>query len=231
METQTHKTTVVLVDDHAIARLGLRAALESDPRINVVAEAATGEQAVTMARLHAPDVLLCDVHLPGQSGIEVARAVKLHLPRTATVLMTGIDDEELLFEAIKIGAAAFLTKDARPEDLCDAVVRAGHGEYLINESVLVRPLVAARVLKQFRSLPDASPEAGPLFVPLSPREIEVLDYIARGNANKEVARALGISDQTVKNHVTSILRKLNVNDRTQAVVYALRRGWIAMPQG
>ena len=121
-------------------------------------------------------------------------------------------------------------KDIRPDEILDGIRRAASGEYLINESVLTRPLVASRVLKQFRDLSMVGQEMEPLFVPLSAREIEVLDYIARGNSNKEIARALKISDQTVKNHITSILRKLAVNDRTQAVVYALRRGWIKMQE-
>ena len=160
--------------------------------------------------------------------MQVAREVKHHLPRTAIVFVTAFDDEGQLFEAIKVGAASYHLKDVRPAELIEGIRRASRGEYLIDESVLTKPLVASRVLKSFRDLSAVEQELEPLFVPLSSREIEVLDYIARGNSNKEIARALGISDQTVKNHITSILRKLAVNDRTQAVVYALQRGWIKM---
>ncbi|HLH74606.1 MAG TPA: response regulator transcription factor [Chloroflexota bacterium] len=224
------KIRVLIADDHPIFRQGIRGILETQPDIDVVGESADGSQAIALARALAPDVVLADVQMPNGDGMEVARTVKLHLPRTAVILLTAYDDEEQLFQAIKVGAAAFFMKDVKPEDLLDGIRRVSAGEYLNNESVLTRPLVASRVLKQFRDLSLVGQEIEPLFVPLSAREIEVLDYIARGNSNKEIARALKISDQTVKNHITSILRKLAVNDRTQAVVYALRRGWIKMQE-
>jgi DNA-binding NarL/FixJ family response regulator len=216
------KIRVLIADDHPIFRQGLRGILEAEPDIDVVGEASDGKQAIALARAVAPDVILVDVHMPNSDGLEVARTVKLHLPRAGIILMTAYDDEEQLFQAIKVGASAFFLKDIRPDEMLDGIRRAAAGEYLINESVLTKPLVASRVLKQFRDLSMVGQEMEPLFVPLSAREIEVLDYIARGNSNKEIARALKISDQTVKNHITSILRKLAVNDRTQAVVYALR---------
>jgi DNA-binding NarL/FixJ family response regulator len=221
---------VLIADDHPIFRQGVRGVLESEADIEVLAEASDGKQAIALARALGPDVVLVDVNMPTVDGVEVARNVKLHLPRTGIVMMTAYDDEEQLFEAIKVGASAFFLKDIRPDELLEGIRRVAVGEYLINESVLTKPLVASRVLKQFRDLTMVSADIEPLFVPLSAREIEVLDYIARGNSNKEIARALKISDQTVKNHITSILRKLAVNDRTQAVVYALRRGWIKMQE-
>lgn len=222
------KIRVLIADDHPIFCQGVKGVLEAEPDIEVVGEASDGKQAISLARAIAPDVILIDVHMPSVDGMEVARSIKLHLPRTGIVLMTAYDDEEQLFQAIKVGASAFYLKDVRPDELLDGIRRVSAGEYLINESVLTKPMVASRVLKQFRELANVGQEMEPLFVPLSAREIEVLDYIARGNSNKEIARALKISDQTVKNHITSILRKLAVNDRTQAVVYALRRGWIKM---
>jgi DNA-binding NarL/FixJ family response regulator len=222
------KIRVLLADDHPIFRQGVHGVLDAAGDIEVVGEAADGKQAVCLAREIEPDVALIDVNLPGVEGMEVARQVRQQLPSTAVILLTTREDEEQLFQAITVGAAAFFAKDVRPHELLDGIRRVCRGEYLINESVLTRPLVASRVLKQFRDLSSADQEVEPLFVPLSAREIEVLDYIARGNSNKEIARALKISDQTVKNHITSILRKLAVNDRTQAVVYALRRGWIKL---
>jgi len=137
-------------------------------------------------------------------------------------------DDEQLFNAIRAGASAYCTKDIEPEQLIDIIVRVARGEYLINEMVLSRPFVASRALDQFRELSRLDRTASGFFSPLTPREIEILDCVARGYSNKEIAQVLNISDQTVKNHITSILRKLQVNDRTQAVIYALRHGWIKL---
>jgi DNA-binding NarL/FixJ family response regulator len=220
---------ILIADSHPIFRQGLRGIVENEPDIEVVGEASDGPEALALARSVSPDVILLDVQLPNDESMTVARTIKLHLPRTGVVLMTAAHDDEQLFQAIKVGASAFYLKDVRPAEVLDGIRRVASGEYLINEKVLEDPHIASRVLKQFRDLSLVDKEVEPLFVPLSGREIEVLDYIARGNSNKEIARALKISDQTVKNHITSILRKLNVNDRTQAVVFALRRGWIRMP--
>ena len=137
----------------------------------------------------------------------------------------------MLFDAIKAGAAAFILKDIGPDDLVTIIRRVNNGEYLINDKVFARPAVASRVLKEFRELAVYGQEAAPIFAPLSPREVEILDNIAKGMTNKQVAYSLSISEQTVKNHMSSILRKLSVNDRTQAVVYAMKQGWISDPRG
>ncbi len=224
------KIRILIVDDHPLFRQGVRFALEAEPDIDVVGEAADGEQALEMATTLTPDVVLSDVNIPGPDGVEIARALKGALPNTSVILMTAYDDEEQLFNAIRVGAAAYFLKDLGPSELMDGIRRVSRGEYLINESVLSKPMLASRVLQQFADLASEGKEVEPLFVPLSNREIEVLEQIARGNSNKEIARALKISDQTVKNHITSILRKLAVNDRTQAVVYAIRHGWIKMEE-
>jgi DNA-binding NarL/FixJ family response regulator len=138
------------------------------------------------------------------------------------------EDDEQLFHAIRVGAAAYCTKDAQQDEIIKLIRRVARGEYLINENVLQRPFVASRVLDQFRELSQMETGAEGVFSPLTPREVEILDCVAQGNSNKEIARILNISDQTVKNHITSILRKLAVNDRTQAVIYALRHGWIRL---
>ncbi|MCL4508993.1 MAG: response regulator transcription factor [Chloroflexi bacterium] len=231
LETSSQNSIrVLVVDDHPLFRQGVRFALDAEPGIEVVGEAADGEEALRMAAELAPDVVLSDVNIPGPDGVEIVRSLKSALPHTAVILMTAYDDEDQLFDAVRVGAAAYFLKDLGPTELMDSIRRVSQGEYLINESVLSKPLVASRVLKQFNQLSSTEVDVEPLFVPLSNREIEVLDYIAQGNSNKEIARALGISDQTVKNHITSILRKLAVNDRTQAVVYAIRHGWIKMDE-
>jgi DNA-binding NarL/FixJ family response regulator len=221
---------VLVVDDHPLFRQGVRFALDAEPDIEVVGEAADGDEALRMALELAPDVVLSDVNLPGPDGVEIVRTLKGALPHTVVILMTAYDDEDQLFDAVRVGAAAYFLKDLGPAELMESIRRVRKGENLINENVLSKPMVASRVLKQFTDLSSVDRDVEPLFVPLSNREIEVLDRIAHGNSNKEIARTLGISDQTVKNHITSILRKLAVNDRTQAVVYAIRHGWIKMDE-
>ena len=163
---------------------------------------------------------------------EFTRAVaQAGLPAGPVVRTEAVsEDEDSLFDAIKAGAAAFILKDVGPDDLVTIIRRVSGGEYLINDKVFAKPSVASRVLKEFRELAVYGQEAAPIFAPLSPREVEILDNIAQGMTNKQVAYALSISEQTVKNHMSSILRKLSVNDRTQAVVYAMRQGWIRMPE-
>jgi DNA-binding NarL/FixJ family response regulator len=229
MPTQ-QKIRILVVDDHPLFRQGVRYALEAEPDIEVVGEAADGEQALEMAERLMPDVVLSDVNIPGPDGVEITRALKGALPKTPVILMTAYDDEEQLFNAVRVGAAAYFLKDLGPAELMEGIRRVSRGEYLINESVLSKPMVASQVLKQFTEFAGGDEGGEALFIPLSNREIEVLEQIARGNSNKEIARALKISDQTVKNHITSILRKLAVNDRTQAVVYAIRHGWIKMEE-
>jgi len=171
-----------------------------------------------------------DASLPAPGGIETTQRIRRELPATAIVVMAADEDEEALFASIKAGAAAFVVKDISPDDLVHVVRRVSTGEFLINDKVFSKPAVASRVLKEFRELAVYGQEAQPIFAPLSPREVEILDNIAQGMTNKQVAYALSISEQTVKNHMSSILRKLAVNDRTQAVVYAMRQGWIKMPE-
>jgi len=219
---------IILVDDHPLFRQGVRHALDGIQDIQIVGEASDGQMAIQMADTLAPDVILCDINLPGLNGLEATRVVRRRNPHIAVIVLTVHEDDEQLFHAIKVGAAAFSTKDVGQDKLVDMVRRVGRGEYLINENVATKPFVASRVLKQFRDLAALDQDEEGLFAPLTSREIEILDCIARGMSNKEIARNLLISDQTVKNHITSILRKLMVNDRTQAVIYALRRGWIKM---
>ncbi len=219
---------IILVDDHPLFRQGVRHALDGIQDIQIIGEASDGQMAIQMCDTLAPDVILCDINLPGLNGLEATRVVRRRNPHIAVIVLTVHEDDEQLFHAIKVGAAAFSTKDVGQDKLVDMIRRVGRGEYLINENVAAKPFVASRVLKQFRDLAAMDQDEEGLFAPLTSREIEILDCIARGMSNKEIARNLLISDQTVKNHITSILRKLMVNDRTQAVIYALRRGWIKM---
>jgi DNA-binding NarL/FixJ family response regulator len=224
------RVRILIVDDHALFRVGIRNILEQEADFEIVAEADDARSAMDASFATNPDVILMDLSLPAPGGIETTQRVKRELPAAAIVVLSTEEDEDALFDAIKAGAAAFILKDIAPEDLVMIIRRVVAGEYLINDKVFSRPAVASRVLKEFRELAVYGQEAAPIFAPLSPREVEILDNIAQGMTNKQVAYALSISEQTVKNHMSSILRKLSVNDRTQAVVYAMRQGWIRMPE-
>jgi DNA-binding NarL/FixJ family response regulator len=222
------KIQVLIVDDHPLFRRGLVWSLEGENDIVVAGEASNGQEAINLSDNLVPDVMVLDINMPEINGIEVARIVKKRTPRVGIIIVTMHEDDEHLFNAIRVGAAAYCTKDIDPSQMVSIVRRVARGEYLINENVLSHPFVASRVLDQFRELARIDQATESVFSPLTPREVEILDCVARGNSNKEIASILGISDQTVKNHITSILRKLQVNDRTQAVIYALRHGWIKL---
>ncbi|NJD29994.1 MAG: response regulator transcription factor [Chloroflexi bacterium] len=221
---------ILIVDDHALVRVGISNILGRERDFELVGEAADGRGALEMADALSPHIVLMDLSLPAPGGIETTQRIRRELPATAVIVMAQDEDEESLFASIKAGAAAFIIKDISPEDLIHVIRRVSAGEFLINDKVFSKPAVASRVLKEFRELAIYGQEAQPIFAPLSPREVEILDNIAQGMTNKQVAYALSISEQTVKNHMSSILRKLAVNDRTQAVVYAMRQGWIKMPE-
>jgi DNA-binding NarL/FixJ family response regulator len=228
---------LLIVDDHPLFRQGVRSALSAYDDIDVVADASSGEHALDWLSAAAPNrepnVALVDLNLPGMSGLELTRQLRHQYPSLGVVMLSIHEGDEHAFNALQAGAADYRSKDVNPKELADVVRRVARGEYVIND-VVEKPKVASRLLSQFRSLPldySASSETDfPLFQPLSDREIEVLERIAAGGSNKEIADTLGISTQTVKNHISSILRKLSLNDRTQAVLYALRRGWIETPE-
>ena len=225
------KTKILIVDGHPLFRLGIRFLLEQADGFEVVGEADDGRSAFDAVVETSPDIILMDLSLPAPGGIETTQRIKRELPSAGIIVLAASEDEDALFDAIKAGAAAFIPKDVGPGELVTIIRRVSFGEYLINDRVFAKPAVASRVLKEFRELAVYGQAVAPIFAPLSPREFEVLDNIAQGMSNKEVAYALSISEQTVKNHMSSILRKLSVNDRTQAVVYAVRQGWIQMPDG
>jgi len=223
-------TRILIVDDHALFRVGIANILGREPDFEVVGEADDSRSAIDRSIETSPNVILMDLSLPAPGGIETTQRIKRELPSTAIIVLAVSEDEDALFDAIKAGAAAFILKDVGPDDLVTIIRRVVSGEYLINDKVFAKPSVASRVLKEFRELAVYGQEAPPIFAPLSPREVEILDNIAKGMTNKQVAYALTISEQTVKNHMSSILRKLSVNDRTQAVVYAMKQGWIRIPE-
>jgi RNA polymerase sigma factor (sigma-70 family) len=174
-----------------------------------------------------PDVALVDLDGPSDSGLELARKIKQRSPNIGVIVLTSTPDDSQLFQALKAQAVAYLSKEVTADQLIDTVRRVAKGEHPINESLTARPKVAEHVLQQFQELSQRR-EAEAFISPLTPRETEILQYIAKGYLNKQIAAELGISEQTIKNHVTSILRKLNANARTEAVVVAIRQGLISI---
>jgi len=210
----TEPITVMIADDHAITRGGVRVLLETQTDLRIVAEAATGLDAVRLCAEHAPDVALVDMLMPGFNGVEVTRRVKLVSPRTHVVVLTSYPDDEYLLPAIQAGALSYLLKDISPDDLLTAVRRAATGEATI-------PMrLAERLMKALQTRSGRSDH----FSDLSARELDVLRLIANGHANAEIAQKLFISEKTVKSHVSNVLSKLQLNDRTQAAILAWKEG-------
>ena len=197
---------VVLADDHAVVRQGLRTFLDLQDDIEVVAEAADGQTAVGATLRTDPDVVLLDLVMPGLDGVGVLARLRERDARARVIVLTSFGDDDKLFSALRAGAAGYLLKDVQPQDLVEAI-RTVHGG-----GALLHPQVAARLLEELTE------------DPLTPREREVLVLIGRGMPNKLIARELSLSEKTVKAHVSSILAKLGVTDRTQAALYAVREG-------
>ena len=231
MTMTSTRDTIMIVDDHPLFRQGLRRLIEDGSRFTVVAEASTGFEAIRLADIHEPHIILSDIQLPGVTGLKIARILKKQHPTTHIIIVSMHIDDDRLFDAVRAGASAFLSKDIEAQQLLDAIARVANGEQLINQTVLQRPQLAWKVLSEFRSLADRGdgssiPKPPQSSIPLSVREIEVLDCVAQGLSNKEIADALYITEQTVKNHMTSVLRKLEVTDRVQAVLFAVKHGWV-----
>lgn len=216
-DQRSEQITVVLVDDHSIVRQGVRAFLETQPDLVVIGEAESGEAAVRLCAELVPDVVLMDLVMPGIGGVEATRQVTQVSPRTQVIVLTSYHEDEHILPAISAGALSYLLKDVAPDELVLAVRRAARGE------VSLHPRVAAQVMRSFQSRPaqPANPAAD-----LSEREIEVLRLIANGLSNAVIAETLIISEKTVKSHVSNILSKLHLADRTQAAAFAWREGII-----
>jgi DNA-binding NarL/FixJ family response regulator len=220
---------ILIVDDHPLFRQGLVDVLETDPGLSVVAQAADGEIAVARALEYRPDIILMDVNLPNANGLRVTRRILNDLPQTKIVILTGYDDAEQVFHALRLGAAAYCSKDIPPEELLRTVYAVHKGSFVVHGQVMTYDEVIGWVQQRLgRYSYPLDEQAAETYTPLSPREREILEMVTRGASNKEVAFRLSISQQTVKNHMTAILRKLHVDDRTQAAVYALRHGWVRL---
>ena len=205
---------VLIVDDHPVVRQGLRSFIETLDDVELVGEAGSGAEAVEAARRLLPDVVLMDLVMPGGGGVEATRAIRELSPSTKVIVLTSFDGDENVFPAIKAGAAGYLLKDVHPQELADAVRRVHRGE------ALLAPSVAARLMQEVAGGERRTPPPSGL----TERELDVLRLIARGLPNKLIARELTVSEKTVKTHVSNILAKLHLADRTQAALYAVREG-------
>jgi DNA-binding NarL/FixJ family response regulator len=212
---------VLLADDHTLFRKGIRNMLEEMPDVEVVGEAATGREAVEKACALVPDVILMDIKMPEATGIEATRQILQENPHIGIILVTMYDDPESAFAGMRAGARGYVLKEAEPEELRRAVVAAQRGE------VMLCPIIASKVLDHFRA--EVGSVSRPLpYEQLTRRELEVLQSAADGLTNKEIAERLFITEKTTKNHISNIFSKLNVNDRTQAILYALRQGLVSV---
>ena len=219
------KIRVILAEDHAVVRQGTKHLLDRYPDIEVIGEAGDGEEAVALVKELKPDVALMDVRMPRMSGIEATRKIKAECPEVAVLALTAHDDDEYVFALLESGANGYLLKTAEIEELVKAIRAVHAGQPALD------PLVTQKVVSQFmngKSLPDVMAQVGDEMDGLTNRELEVLRMVAQGLTNKEVAQQLYISDRTVQAHLSSIFSKLQVSSRTEAVMYAIRKGWIVV---
>jgi len=215
MTIPTDLITVMIVDDHEMVRRGACSYLETQTGISLVAQAGSGEEAVRLAQEHIPDVVLMDLVMPGIDGIEATRKVKNISPRTQIIILTSFHQDEYIFPALQAGAISYLLKDVKASELVEAIHRAARGETTLH------PKIAARVINTFR---DLEGEKTSPYTTLTEREMDVLKLIAKGYSNDMIAEELVISVGTVKGHVSNILSKLHLVDRTQAAVFAWQEG-------
>ena len=208
---------VAVVDDQRLFTRGLSGLVDMVPGLEVVGVAHDGAQGVELCRKEEPDVVLMDISMPKMDGISATREIKGLLPQTAVIILTGHEEDEHVFEGIKAGAQGYLLKDSEPEDLARTICTVYAG------NTLIAPELAQKMLNTFQS---AGPRDSRLAPPLTERELEVIRALAQGMSDRQIARSLGISEKTVRNHTSNIYRKLHIFDRTQAVIYAVREGVI-----
>jgi DNA-binding NarL/FixJ family response regulator len=215
----TDKIRVIIADDHVLVREGLRKLLELDESIVVITEVGDGQGAINLARKEKPDVILMDVNMPGTNGIVATQVIKREFPSTRIIALTIYEDEEVV-EMVRAGVSAYVLKDVAGSELIDTIHRVMNGE------IVIHPRVANRLVRELTRNEKKEDE-----IKLTKREKDVLNLLVKGNSNKDMADTLFISEKTVKNHLTSIFRKLNVKDRTQAAVYALRNDIVVDEEG
>jgi DNA-binding NarL/FixJ family response regulator len=213
------KISVLIVDDHTLFRKGIRKMLEAEDDIQVIGEAATGQEALEQARLLYPDVILMDIKMPDMDGLQATRMLTREMPHIGIIFCTMFEDDEFIFAGLKAGGRGYILKESDPETMLRAIRAVSKHESLLS------PPIARKVLQHFANIPDAGKERNiSPWDGLTEREREVLALIGKGSSNKEIATQLSISEKTVKNHVANIFSKLHVCDRTQAVIYAIKQG-------
>jgi len=218
---------VFIISQQFLFRQGIEHALSGVEDIEIAGVAEISDELLSTTDTLPPDVVLIDIAGSPESGLTLARRIKRRSPNIAVIILSPNPNDAQLFQVLKAQAAAYLNKEIRADELVDVIKRVARGEHPINESLTSRPKVAEQVLHQFQEL-SWRDEVEAFIAPLTARETEILNYMARGYLNKQIAIELGISEQTIKNHVTSILRKLNANARTEAVVVAIKQGLISL---
>jgi DNA-binding NarL/FixJ family response regulator len=215
------KINVLIADDHVLFRRGIHKMLEAEEDMCVVGEASNGQEAVEQARALMPDVILMDIKMPDLDGVEATRMLHCEMPHVGIIFCTMFEDDEFVFAGLKAGGRGYILKESDPETMLRAIRAVAHGESLLS------PTVAQKVLRQFAALPGETPAGRPPWCDdLTEREREVLSLIGQGHSNKEIAGQLCLSEKTVKNHIANIFSKLHISDRTQAVLYAVRKGLV-----
>jgi len=225
MNTNFNKIQIFIISQQSLFVKALENIFSDTEDIVVLGTTGVNNEVLKAIDNLPPDVALLDLDGPSENGLDLARKIKQRSPNIGVVILTSNPDDNQLFMALKAQAVAYLNKEVTEAQIIETIRRVARGEHPINESLTNRPKLAEHVLQQFQELTSKT-EAEAFISPLTPREIEILEYIAQGYLNKQIAAELGISEQTIKNHVTSILRKLNANARTEAVVVAIKQGLI-----
>lgn len=223
------RISILIVDDHPLFRDGLQQALSLEHDLVVVGQSVDGEDGLRAARRLQPDVILLDVNLPVMNGLQVARQLKAERNSTAIIVLTAYHDSQQILHAMRAGASAYCSKDITPDELVEIIHDVANGMYVVDNERMDERALDSWIQAKIEAM--SGPyiiDAEEHYIPLSPREMEILQFVTNGLSNKEIAMKLRISQQTVKNHMTSILKKLNVEDRTQAAVNAIRRGWVRL---
>ena len=217
---------VLIVDDHPVFREGLRHIVEAEADMEVIGEADTGELALREVRRQRPDVVILDVNMPALDGLQAARRICEENPAAHVVLLTAFHDEEQMMRAFRVGVAAYYSKDVPPGELVAALRQVSRGMCVVQGRAMTREQMGKWLARRLSQAAGEGELPEDVCMPLTAREMQVLMCVANGMSNKEISRNLNISEQTVKNHISSVLRKLGVDDRTQAAMYAVRHGWV-----